>query len=221
MTPNAVTVYCGSTPGKKRAYQHAAESLGKALVDAERQLVYGGGSKGIMGIISGTVLDAGGDVVGVIPRPMVAPEDQEGEAPVNGAAPPWVQLNQEGRERTEWILVDSMHERKVEMARRSCGFIGLPGGFGTFEEVFEVTTWTQLGIHSKPVVLANVLGYFDPVRDLIHNAIREGFIGTGGINLIKFVDGPSNHSLHETFDWGKALLKELDSGNPSYNLGFV
>jgi predicted Rossmann-fold nucleotide-binding protein len=135
-----------------------------------------------------------------------------------------------------------MHERKVEMARRACGFIGLPGGYGTFEEVFEVTTWTQIGIHSKrtdpvslyrlhasntltpttAVVLANVLGYFDPVRSLIQNAIKDGFIQPVGANLIKFVDGPPDHSLHESFDWGKALLAELDSwrGHPSYSLGY-
>jgi predicted Rossmann-fold nucleotide-binding protein len=133
-----------------------------------------------------------------------------------------------------------MHERKVEMARRSCGFIGLPGGFGTFEEVFEVTTWTQIGIHSKrmhlvllqrsytvltlttAVVLANVLGFFDPIRALIQNSIKEGFIRPVGSDLIKFVDGPSDHSLHESFDWGKSLLEEIDSwkDDPSYSLGF-
>ena len=136
-----------------------------------------------------------------------------------------------------------MHERKVEMARRSCGFIGLPGGYGTFEEVFEVTTWTQIGIHSKrmphpifflhplyshlltppvAVVLANVLGYFDPVRALIQGAIRDGFIQPVGVDLVKFVDGPSDHSLHESFDWGQALLDQLGSwkGDPSYSLGF-
>lgn len=133
-----------------------------------------------------------------------------------------------------------MHERKVEMARRSCGFIGLPGGYGTFEEVFEVTTWTQLGIHSKrmhlifshhsrdiltlsaAVVIANVLGFFDPIRNLIQDAIRDGFIQNAGVNLVRFVDGPPDHSLHESFDWGTALLEELDSwrGDPSYSLGF-
>jgi hypothetical protein len=134
-----------------------------------------------------------------------------------------------------------MHERKVEMARRSCGFIGLPGGFGTFEEVFEVTTWTQIGIHSKrmhpdflassaqptdsihtAVVLANVLGYFDPIRAMIQNAIKDGFVKPGNVELIRFVDGPDDHSLHETFDWGTALLEALDSwkGDPTLRLPF-
>jgi len=221
-TTNAVAVYCGSSPGRQKAYQHAAHSLGKALAAAERQLVYGGGSKGIMGIVSGSVLEAGGDVVGVIPHAMLA-AGGEGER-VSEKGPPsiFVKLEEAGRENMEWVVVNSMHERKVEMARRSCGFIGLPGGYGTFEEVFEVTTWTQLGIHSKPVVIANVLGFFDPIRSLIQDAIRDGFIQSAGVNLVRFVDGPSDHSLHESFDWGQALLEELDSwrGDPSYSLGF-
>ena len=133
-----------------------------------------------------------------------------------------------------------MHERKIEMARRSCGFIGLPGGYGTFEEVFEVITWTQLGIHSKrmppisphrsydipttsaAVVLANVLGYYEPVRALVEGAIKAGFVQPAGVNLVRFVDGPSDHSLHESFDWGKALIEEVDSweAHPSYSIGF-
>ena len=121
-----------------------------------------------------------------------------------------------------------MRELKVEMARRSCGFIGLPGGYGTFEEIFEATTWTQIGIHSKrthpnflaplskltqttAVVLVNVLGYFEPIRSLIENGIKDGFIQQAGVNPIKFVDGPPDHSDHESFDWGGALLEEIDS----------
>lgn len=123
-----------------------------------------------------------------------------------------------------------MHERKVEMARRASGFVGLPGGFGTYEEVFEVTTWTQLGIHNKrayliqsprsrrsfsllfaAVVLLNVLSFFSPIKDLIRNGVREGFIQSSNENLIVFVDGPSDPSEHETFDWGEAALKALDS----------
>jgi len=107
--------------------------------------------------------------------------------------------------------VDSMHERKVEMAKRSCGFIGLPGGFGTFEEILEVTTWTQLGIHRKPVVLLNVLSFFDPLRQLIQNGISDGYINPLNANLIVFVDGPLSHAEHETFDWGTAALLAFQS----------
>jgi len=221
-TTTAIAVYCGASPGRQQAYQHAANSLGKALAAVKRQLVYGGGSKGIMGIVSAAALGAGGDVVGVIPHAMLAAGGEGERVSTNGTPSIFVTLEEEGRERMEWVIVDSMHERKVEMARRSCGFIGLPGGFGTFEEIFEVTTWTQLGIHSKPVVLANVLGFFDPIRTLIEGAIGDGFIRPAGINLVKIVDGPSDHSLHESFDWGKALIEEIDSweDHPSHRLGF-
>jgi len=104
-----------------------------------------------------------------------------------------------------------MHERKVEMAKRVGGFIGLPGGFGTFEEVLEVTTWTQLGIHAKPVILLNVLSFWEPLRHLVRNGIEEGYISPErGRCLITFVDGPVDHDEHETYDWGKVALQALD-----------
>ncbi|KAL0947496.1 hypothetical protein HGRIS_013598 [Hohenbuehelia grisea] len=105
-----------------------------------------------------------------------------------------------------------MHERKVEMAKRSCAFIGLPGGFGTFEEVLEVTTWTQLGIHTKPVVLINVLSYWEPLRQLIQGGVREGFISQANADIIVFVDGPgagASAEEHETFNWGEAALNAI------------
>lgn len=220
-TTTAVAVYCGSSPGRQIAHQCAADSLGKALAAAKRQLVYGGSYKGIMGIVSGAVLSAGGDVVGVVPRALLKTREENEQEAGDNSAPLLVELK-DGRERMERVIVNSMHERKVEMARRSCGFIGLPGGYGTFEEVFEVTTWTQIGIHSKPVVLANVLGYFEPVRTLIQNGIRDGFIQEAGVNLIKFVDGPPDYSDHESFDWGGALLEEIDSWkwHPTFSLGY-
>ncbi|TFY74406.1 hypothetical protein EWM64_g9606, partial [Hericium alpestre] len=101
-----------------------------------------------------------------------------------------VLLNELGREKAETILVSSMHERKVEMASRAGGFVGLPGGFGTFEEILEVITWTQIGIHDKPVVLLNVLGFYEPLRGLIKNALH--------------------HAEHATYDWGKAALEAID-----------
>ncbi|KAF9793301.1 hypothetical protein BJ322DRAFT_997833 [Thelephora terrestris] len=219
---NAVAVYCGASPGRQRAYRCAADSLGRALAVAKRPLVYGGGVKGIMGIVSRAALSAGGDVVGVIPYAILAGGGEGERFSPDGPMSVFDSLREDGRERAGLVVVDSMHERKVEMARRSCGFIGLPGGYGTFEEVFEVTTWTQIGIHSKPVVIANVLGFFDPIRALIQNAVGDGFIRPVGKGLIKFVDGPADYSLHETFDWGKALLDELDTweDDPSYSLGF-
>ena len=131
------------------------------------------------------------------------------------------------------IVVDSMHERKVEMAKRSAGFVALPGGFGTFEEVLifavnghhtslimllylmEVTTWTQIGIHNKPVVVANVRGFYEPLRLLIRNGIESGFIQPRNESLIVFVDGPESIEEHDTFDWGTASMNALKSWESS------
>jgi len=103
-----------------------------------------------------------------------------------------------------------MHERKLEMAKRVGGFVGLPGGYGTFEEVLEVTTWTQLGIHTRPVVVLNVLSFYNPLRELIRNSVRDGFILPQNEHLIIFVDGPEDPSLHDSFDWGTAAIEALD-----------
>ncbi|KIM41231.1 hypothetical protein M413DRAFT_18875 [Hebeloma cylindrosporum] len=194
---SAIAVYCGSCIGTQSAFSAAAVSLGRALAGADRTLVYGGGSNGIMGVVSGEVLINGGKVIGVLPRSMVA---GGGEGEKNDS--PKIFLDE--------ILVDSMHERKIEMATRVDGFIGLPGGFGTFEEVLEVTTWTQLGIHDKPVALLNVLSFWEPLRALVKGSINAGFIKPQHEQLIIFVDGPEDHSEHENFDWGKAALEALD-----------
>jgi len=198
----AVAVYCGSWPGTEKAFTSAAISLGHALAEAQRPLIYGGGSKGIMGVVSAAVLERNGQVTGIVPAAMVAAGGEGGAADVH--------LNEPGREKIENIVVGSMHERKVEMARRVAGFIGLPGGFGTFEEILEATTWTQLGIHNKPVVLLNVCSFWEPLRQLINNGIAYGFIKPISRDIVLFVDGPSEHSEHETFNWGEAALKALD-----------
>ncbi|TFK46024.1 hypothetical protein OE88DRAFT_1688329 [Heliocybe sulcata] len=209
----AVAVYCASSLGTQKAYQEAAISLGRALAAAERPLVYGGGSKGIMGVVSGAVLQAGGQVTGVVPWAMVA-AGGEGEKTGKGEARDQavhIILNERGREKVDTVIVNSMHERKVEMARRSAAFIALPGGYGTFEEIAEVTTWTQLGIHNKPVICLNVLSYYDSLRTLVKNGVREGFIQEKNESLILFVDGPASPEEHATFDWGKAALEVLDN----------
>ncbi|KAJ2931337.1 hypothetical protein H1R20_g5660, partial [Candolleomyces eurysporus] len=208
--PGAVAVYCASSLGQEKAFCNAALSIGRALASANRPLVYGGGSKGLMGVVSGAVLEGEGRVVGVVPYAMVA-AGGEGEKTGSGVM---VNLNEAGREKVETLVVETMHERKVEMARRSEGFIGLPGGLGTFEEVLEVTTWTQLGIHCKPVVLVNVLGFWEPLRALIRSSVSFGFIKPESENIIVFVDGPEDQSLHEEFDWGSATLAALDKWKP-------
>ncbi|OSD02013.1 hypothetical protein PYCCODRAFT_1435695 [Trametes coccinea BRFM310] len=204
----AVTVFCGSSKGNHPAYLKAAQSLGKALAESKRPLVYGGGSAGIMGAVSGAVLEHGGEVTGVTPYAMVAAGGEVDQS--QGIHKPHIQLKEKGREKVETIVVNSMHERKAEMAKRSCGFIGLPGGYGTFEEVLEVACWSQVGIHSKPVIVLNVRGFWNPLRELIRNGIREGFIVAKNEQLVQFVEGPEDHAEHETFDWGKAAMETLD-----------
>ncbi|KZT70187.1 hypothetical protein DAEQUDRAFT_764927 [Daedalea quercina L-15889] len=205
----AVTVYCASSVGKHPAYIRAAQSVGKALAEAKRTLVYGGGSKGIMGEVSGAVLESGGDVTGIVPYAMVAAGGEVDQT--QGKRGPSVLLEEKGRERVNTVIVNTMHERKTEMAKRSGSFIALPGGYGTFEELFEVICWSQLGIHEKPIVVINALGFYSPLRDLIRNGVEAEFITPTNANLVRFVDGPPDHAEHEDFDWGKAALDVLDN----------
>ncbi|RDX52748.1 hypothetical protein OH76DRAFT_1344368 [Lentinus brumalis] len=205
----AVAVFCGSSTGNQPAFLNAAKSLGKAIAEEGRPLVYGGGSKGIMGAVSGAALEAGGDVTGVVPYAMAAAGGEVDQTKEHRA--PYVLLKQKGREKVRLeVVVNSMHERKAEMARRSCGFIGLPGGYGTFEEVLEVVCWSQIGIHNKPVLVVNVLNYWNPLRELVRNGIENGFILAKNEALLQFVEGPADLAEHETFDWGKVTMEALD-----------
>jgi uncharacterized protein (TIGR00730 family) len=150
-------VFCGSRVGARPAYAEAARRVGTALGRDGLGMVYGGGRVGLMGIVADSALAAGGRVVGVIPEAMSAKE-----------------IAHDGL--TELIVVPGMHERKALMAERSRGFLALPGGVGTFEEFFEVLTWSILGIHRKPIGLLNVDGYYDPLLRLIDHAVDEGFL---------------------------------------------
>jgi uncharacterized protein (TIGR00730 family) len=152
-----VCVFCGSNPGARPEYAAAARVLAGELVARQLGLVYGGGSVGLMGVLADAVLAAGGDVIGVIPRPLATRE----------LAHPRL---------SEMRLVDSMHERKATMAGLADGFIALPGGLGTFEETLEMLTWAQLGIHLKPVGLLDVLGFYGGLRRFLAHAEREGFV---------------------------------------------
>lgn len=152
-----ICVYCGSRKGERAAYRLAAESLGRSLVAHGIELVYGGGSVGIMGVIAGEVLAAGGHVIGVIPELLAVKE----------LLHPGV---------SDMRLVPDMHARKALMADLSDGFIALPGGFGTLEEVFETITWAQLGIHAKPIGILNVAGYFDGLLRFLDRSFEDGFI---------------------------------------------
>jgi len=160
-----VAVYCGSCMGGRAEYRRAAEELGHLLVSRNIGLVYGGGNVGLMGAIAKTVLEDGGEAIGVIPRFL------EEEEIVN-------------RDLTELFVVDTMHQRKMKMAELAEGFIALPGGFGTLEEWFEMLTWAQIGHHHKPVALLNVCGYFDPLLEMIDRGHRERFIRTEYCDMI-------------------------------------
>jgi len=152
-----ICVFAGSNLGNRQEYQQAARALGQELVARELGLVYGGASVGLMGVIADAVLAAGGEVIGVLPRALFRRE----------VAHPHL---------TELHEVSSMHERKALMADLADGFIALPGGLGTFDELFEITTWAQLGLHTKPIGLLNVADYFAPLLALVAHATAEGFI---------------------------------------------
>jgi uncharacterized protein (TIGR00730 family) len=152
-----LSVFCGSSTGKRPVYRAAAEQLGTLLVERGIELVYGGGNIGLVGVLADTVLAAGGRAIGVIPESLMSKE-----------------VGHTGL--TELRIVNSMHERKALMSDLSDGFIALPGGFGTFEEFCEVVTWSQLGLQSKPCGLLNVENYYAPLLELFDHAVREGFL---------------------------------------------
>jgi len=157
MNLRTLCVYCGSSPGAHPAYVEAANAFGKSLATEGIRLVYGGGNVGIMGAIADSVMNAGGKVIGVIPEHLATKE-----------------LAHEGL--TELHRVHSMHERKLKMAELSDAFIALPGGVGTIEEIFEVFTWTQLGLHAKPCAFLNVEGYYSRLFEFLDHMMAEQFI---------------------------------------------
>ncbi|XP_010244087.1 PREDICTED: probable cytokinin riboside 5'-monophosphate phosphoribohydrolase LOGL10 [Nelumbo nucifera] len=167
-----VCVFCGSSPGKKPSYQIAANQLGKELVERSIDLVYGGGSIGLMGLVSQAVYDGGRHVIGVIPKTLKE---------VTGTTVGEVRA------------VSGMHQRKAEMARQADAFIALPGGYGTLEELLEVITWAQLGIHDKPVGLLNVDGYYNSLLSFIDKAVDEGFVAPAARHII--VSAQTAHEL--------------------------
>ncbi len=167
-----VCVYCGSNPGRSPEYIRYARVLAKELVTRNIGLVYGGASVGIMGAIANTVLDGGGEVIGVMPQSLV-----DKEVSHNGL--------------TELKVVDTMHERKAIMAELSDGFIALPGGLGTIEEIFEVLTWSQLGFHKKPCSFLNIKQYYNSLSLFLDHAVEEQFIKPVHREMLLIEDDPS------------------------------
>lgn len=152
----AVCVFCGSSDEVGEKYIQAARTMGDVMAARGLQLVFGGGSTGLMGAVADAVLDAGGEVIGVLPEHFNKPELAHNRL-------------------TRLELVDGMHARKARMAELADAFIALPGGFGTLEEFFEILTWAQIGLHTKPVGLLNVYSYFDDLLKFLEHANKEGF----------------------------------------------
>ncbi|MFD1771252.1 LOG family protein [Sphingobacterium suaedae] len=161
----SIVVFCASSLGNSDRYEHVAKHVGTVFAQRDIQLVYGGGKVGLMGAVANATLTAGGRVVGVIPH----------------------FLNSKEREHTgvtQLITVDTMHDRKRIMNEYADGVIALPGGFGTLEELFEMITWAQLGLHTKPVGLLNVDGYYDHLVAFIHHMVSEGLLKTENQHML-------------------------------------
>ncbi|MGZ0077610.1 LOG family protein [Methylomonas sp. YC3] len=156
-TINSICIYCGSSPGRLDAYGEAAQALAQALVSRNIRLIYGGAGIGIMGTVADQVLKLGGQAIGVIPKALAHKE----------VAHPNL---------TELHVTQSMHERKMLMAELADGFIALPGGIGTLEELFEIWTWAQLGFHQKPCGVLNVAGYYDALINFLDHVAAEQFV---------------------------------------------
>jgi uncharacterized protein (TIGR00730 family) len=183
MQCHSICVFCGSSTGNEPTYAEAARSLGAALASQKIRLVYGGGSVGLMGILADAVLEHGGSVVGVIPQALWDREVGH-------------------RALTELHIVANMHERKAMMADLSDGFVALPGGIGTMEELFEAWTWAQLGVHEKPCALLNVSGYFDALLTFIDHMVAQGLLRHEHREMLIVADNPG------------ALLSRIESYNP-------
>jgi uncharacterized protein (TIGR00730 family) len=178
-----ICVFCGSSPGSRPEYGAAAEEMGAELARRTIGWVYGGGNVGLMGIIADSVLRAGGEAQGVIPEHLMAREVGH-------------------RGLTKLHVVRSMHERKALMADLSDAFVALPGGFGTLEELCEVVTWTQLGLHAKPCGVLNVLGYYSPLLAMFDHAVEERFLK------------PENRALVIARESPADLLQALEEWSP-------
>lgn len=179
----ALCIYCGSRPGERAEYAEAARQVGRAIGERGWQLVYGGGRAGLMGIVADAALAAGAPVCGVIPRSLM--EREVGH-----------------RGLTELHVVETMHERKLMMAERSDAFVALPGGIGTFEELFEVWSWRQLGYHDKPLGLLNTGGYYGALLTFMQQTVVQGFVAA------------PQHALLEVDADPRALLDRIAAAMP-------
>ena len=167
-----VCVFCGSSVGIRPEYAEAARQVGSTLALQGVGIVYGGGKVGLMGVVADAAIEAGGEVIGVIPEPLARKEVAH-----DGLA--------------ELRVVPDMHTRKAMMAQLSQGFLTLPGGVGTFEEFFEIYTWAVLGLHRKPIGLLNVNGYFDPLLQMLQRTVDERFLASQYLDVVRVSDNPA------------------------------
>jgi len=166
---NNVCVYCGSSSNVDDAFKEGAVQLGKEIAKQKWGVVYGGGDVGLMGLVANSALEAGGDVIGIIPEHISSREVQHTSL-------------------TELHVVDTMHVRKQMMVDKSEAFVILPGGIGTMDEFFELVTWKQLGLHDKPIVIVNLNGYWTKLIELVTNIANEGFMRQEDLTMYHVVD---------------------------------
>ncbi|WP_166357836.1 TIGR00730 family Rossman fold protein [Pseudomonas akapageensis] len=183
MSLRSVCVFCGASTGNNPIYREAAVALGRTLAERKLTLVYGGGAVGLMGIVADAALAAGGEVIGIIPQSLKSAE-----------------VGHTGLTRLE--VVDGMHARKARMAELSDAFIALPGGLGTFEELFEVWTWGQLGYHGKPLGLLEVNGFYNKLSSFLDHVVEEGFVREPHRAMLQMSESPAE------------LLDHLDAWQP-------
>ena len=175
--PFSVCVYCGSRSGESAAFAEAARAVGRWIGANQAQLVYGGGNNGLMGVVADATLESGGRVIGVIPKALVDREVAKLDC-------------------TELHVVDTMHDRKRMMAERADAFLALPGGIGTFEELFEVWTWRQLGYHDKPIGVLDAAGYFGPLLEFLNSSVAHGFMDRAQMGLLRVESDPASLLRH-------------------------
>jgi len=190
--PSSLCVYCGSRFGTDPAYREMATGLGELIARKGMTLVYGGGGVGLMGLTANAALKSGGKVVGIIPTFLLKREAGHPDL-------------------TETVVVETMHERKLEMFERSDAFIILPGGIGTLEEFFEVLSWRTLGLHTKPIVIIDQGGYWQPLEALLKSIVDGGFADRGHLDHVVFVKGiDAILPALEAMPPGKMAEKQLD-----------
>ncbi|KAK6903051.1 hypothetical protein I203_108312 [Kwoniella mangroviensis CBS 8507] len=234
-----VCVFCGSSPGKLPLFTNASAAVGQALANAGIPLVYGGGRRGIMGVVSQSCLKAGGYVHGIVPRALTERASEHNPAPGSeGSESKSDSKSKEGQgddvlsesdnygDKFSTDVVGSMHERKLKMAKISQGgFIVLPGGYGTFEEALEMITWNQLGIHRLPILILNVGNFYTHLYNQFISSVEAGFIAPSNLSLLKLVnlEGGEDANTDESRadEWGQAAFKALDEWDLAEGAGYA